>query len=221
MSKKKPTSFRCRRCGRMIRIGKKPLRSAIQQHMWTKHKRAMLHGVKKKVKRKPSKIKAKPLIKKTKSVRRKPTLLIKPMKLRAPSFKAPFLKLPALVKPKRVKILLKTKPKRKPTHKPMTKALQVHVIKKGLKRRGIEPDLVDVTALTDSTLRLDENMPAVLASVGKREAIRPEEGREPEAEEFSESMIGDAKERVARGENGHLKGFVEGYEYRKTAEEYH
>ena len=39
----------------------------------------------------------------------------------------------------------------------MNKKLQINIIKKMLKKQGIEPDLVDVEARVDSTLNLSEN----------------------------------------------------------------
>jgi len=113
----------------------------------------------------------------------------------------------------------KVKPKRKPTGKPMTKGLQVYLIKKTLKKRDIEPDVVDVEALVDSNLNLEENTKNILKAVGKRKEVEVEKGREPEIEKSEEAMLEDAKKRVARGEDGHLKGFVEGYERRKKIEE--
>jgi len=161
---------------------------------------------------------------KRKSIRRKPKPRVKPTKRIAPRLKVPKRKPPVVTKKKKVKVKPKLRPKvikkRIPTGRPMSKGLQVYLIKKQLKKRGIEPDVVDVEALTDSKLNLEENTKNILRAVGKRKPVEPEVGRRPEIEKSEEAMLEDAKERIAKGENGRLTGFVEGYERRKEMEEF-
>ncbi len=50
----------------------------------------------------------------------------------------------------------------------MPKNLQIKKLRKLLKSKGIEPDLIDLEALVDSTLTYPENKKRVLRFIGKR-----------------------------------------------------
>ena len=242
----KRTSFRCIRCRRLIRMRKsESVRGAVARHYGERHRRLRRAKVRKKPTPpifKVSPFKPKPIIKlpKGKSILDLPLLIpkkpkrlrrAKPRTHRRKKLKIPILGVsihelqPIIKPPKIIKEVVKPKPRRvkvrrKTTGKPMPKALQVQIIKKMVKKRGIEPDLVPVHDLVGSKEILKENIKTVLKAIGKRRTVEPEEARRPEVERFEEDWLEDTKGRIARGENGYLKGLVEGYERRKGVEEY-
>lgn len=88
--------------------------------------------------------------------------------------------------------------------KALPKALQIHLIKKKLKKMGIEPDVVDLEALVDSNLRFSENWERVYQEVKGglesrnmtedelilQQALAVEEMRSEKARQVDEAIAG-------------------------------